>query len=139
MWPFSPRLSKEEKDTQRLFAEVRRLRAASFFDTDEKAFDFIRELLDEALEEAAVSVGEAMGTPLLHLVLSLLSSEDFLIDLPETLSAQDGSLKDGVMIRRRLAGIRNMLVREEELLPLWQHHEKRLGAPSPVAPRRSSC
>lgn len=120
MWPFSPRLSKEEKETQRLFAEVRRLRAASFFDTDEKAFEFIRELLGEALEEAGVSVDEAMGTPLLHLVLSLLSSEDFLIDLPETLSAQDGSLKEGVMIRQRLTGIRDMLVREEELLPLWR-------------------
>jgi len=120
MWPFSPRLSKEEKETQRLFAEVRRLRAASFFDTDEKAFEFIRELLGEALEEAEVSVDEAMGTPLLHLVLSLLSSEDFLIDLPETLSTQSGNLKEGVMIRRRLARIQELLRREDELLPLWR-------------------
>jgi hypothetical protein len=120
MWPFSPRLSKEEKETQRLFQEVCRLRAASFFDTDEKTLTFIRDLVDEALEEAGVSVGESIGTPLLHLVIALLVAEDFLIDLPETLASQGGSLTEGVMIRRRLARIQELLRREDELLPLWR-------------------
>ncbi len=120
MWPFSPRLSKEEKETQRLFQEVRRLRAASFFDTDEKTLTFIRDLVDEALEEAGVSVGESIGTPLLHLVVALLFAEDFLTDPPEPVLSQGVSLTEGVLIRRRLARIQELLRREDALLPLWR-------------------
>jgi hypothetical protein len=120
-WLFGP--PKDERETARLIAEARRIKATSRFQSNEAGQQFIIELLIEACVERDVCVSAPVALHLGHICFELFKAEAFGFD-PDTISPVLESLDTAAKLRERLRNIITVLEHEEHYLALWRHKVK---------------
>lgn len=114
---------KDERETARLIAEARRLRAGSRFQSEEAGQQFIVELLIEACVECDVCVSAPVAQHLGHICLELFKADAFGFDpdaIPPVLESLDAAAK----LRERLRGYITVLRHEAHYLALWRRKLK---------------
>jgi len=120
-WLFGP--PKDERETARLIAEARRIKATSRFQSGEAGQQFIVELLIEACVECDVCVSAPVAQHLGHICLELFRAEAFGFDpdaIPPVLESLDAAAK----LRERLRGYIAVLGHEAHYLALWRQKLK---------------
>jgi hypothetical protein len=120
-WLFGP--PKDERETARLIAEARRIKASSRFQSDEARQEFIVELLVEACVERDVCVSAPVALHLGHICLELFKAEAFGFD-PDIIPPVFESLDAAARLRERLRNIITVLEHKEHYLALWRHKVK---------------
>jgi Type IV secretion-system coupling protein DNA-binding domain len=116
--------SKDEKETARLLADAKRLKAASRFQSRDDVRDWIIDLLVEVCNESDLCLSALVAQPLGNIVWRLLEREAFLFD--DDLDWQADTLKEGVKLREKLRGVVIVLAREDHYLGIWRHAMKAL-------------
>lgn len=110
--------SKDEKETARLLAEAKRLKAASRFQSRDDVRDWIIDLLVEVCDASNLCLSALVAQPLGNIVWRLLEREPFLYE-PET-AKEPLTLKDESNQRERLRRTVRVLEKEAITLPLWR-------------------
>ena len=106
--------SKDEKETARLLADAKRLKAASAFQSRDDVRDWIIDLLVEVCDESDLCLSALVAQPLGNIVWRLLEREAFLFD--DDIDGQADTLKEGVKLREKLRGVVTVLAREDHYL-----------------------
>jgi Type IV secretion-system coupling protein DNA-binding domain len=116
--------SKDEKETTRLLAQAKRLKATSKFQARDDVRDWIIDLLVEVCDESDLCLSALVAEPLGNIVWHLLEREAFLFD--DDIDGQADTLREGVKLRERLRGVVTVLGREDHYLAIWRHATKAL-------------
>jgi Type IV secretion-system coupling protein DNA-binding domain len=116
--------SKDQKETARLLAQAKRLKAASRFQSRDDVRDWIIDLLVEVCDESDLCLSALVAQPLGDIVWRLLEREAFLFD--DDIDGQADTLREGVKLRERLRGVVSVLSRENHYLAIWRHAMKAL-------------
>ncbi len=117
--------SKDEKETARLLAQAKRLKAASRFQSRADVRDWIIDLLVEVCFETDLCLSALVAQPLGNIVWRLLDREAFQFD-DDKIDGQADTLKEGVKLRTKLRAVVTVLAREDHYLTLWRHAMKAL-------------
>ena len=111
--------TKDEKETARLIAEVRRLRLQTQIKSLNAAQNFIIDLLVEVCEESKLCLSSQMASHLADIGLNFLLHEPFCIDL-DRLDEPQETLQDGVELRAILRHAIKVYDHEDHYLGLWR-------------------
>jgi hypothetical protein len=116
--------SKDQKETARLLAQAKQLKASSRFQSRDDVRDWIIDLLVEVCDESDLCLSALVAQPLGNIVWRLLEREAFLFD--DDIDGQADTLREGVKLRERLRGVVTVLSRENHYLAIWRHAMKAL-------------
>ncbi len=116
--------SKDEKETARLLAQAKRLKAASRFQSRDDVRDWVIDLLVEVCDESDLCLSALVAQPLGNIVWRLLEREAFLFD--DDLDWQADTLKEGAALREWMRDVITVLSREDHYLSIWRHAMKAL-------------
>jgi Type IV secretion-system coupling protein DNA-binding domain len=111
--------SKDEKETARLLAQAKRLKAGSKFQTYQDVRDFVIDLLVDVCEASDLCLSALVAEPLGNIVWRLLEREAFLFEID--IDGKADTLKEGVTLRERLRSAITILSREDHYLAIWRH------------------
>jgi hypothetical protein len=115
--------SKDQRETEKLAAEARRLIEMRHFQADSDVKSWIIDLLVEVCAESDLCLASIIAEPLGDTVWRLLEREAFLYTLPDT---EPDSLKEGVKVRDKLRHVSTVLSREAHYLAVWRDAIKAL-------------
>jgi hypothetical protein len=116
--------SKDEKETVRLIAEAKRLKAASVFQSRTDVRDWIIDLLVEVCDESDLCLSALVAEPLGNILWRLLEREAFLFD--DDTDGKADTLKEGAKLREKLRNVVTVLSREHHYLAMWRYAMKAL-------------
>lgn len=109
----------DERETDQLIAEVRRLRANSHFQSHDDAREYITDLLVDVCSETELCPSALIAAPLATISHQLLIAEPFCFDLCSIPEHQE-SLESASALRVRLRRAKKILAHESYYLGLWR-------------------
>jgi hypothetical protein len=112
--------SREQKDTAKLYAQVKEALTTSPFADEDTARQFITDMIVDICDERGVTPTAPLANALWDVIVGCLAADNMVLELKTEAPSPHLSLEEGVAIRKALSQQLAFLRDHERLLPIWR-------------------